>query len=153
MSEYVLDELRERHPGWRLRALSESSWMATRRRCALTDDELAAGLACTLLTDSVDDLRAELSVQLRIESALKGPSGERAASVLGEAGATRSLRAASRGAASVLQEADLEGRASAWPGSGGEGAAAVGEGLVLGESGAGESVSGRWEGAAEEADR
>lgn len=153
MSEYVLDELRERHPGWRLRALSESSWMATRRRCALTDDELAAGLACTLLTDSVDDLRAELSVQLRIESALKGPSGERAASVLREAGATRPPSATSRGAASVLRETDLEGRASAWPRSGGEGAAAVGEGPVPGESGAGEGVSARWEGAAEEADR
>jgi len=72
MSEHVLEDLRERHPDWRVRTLSESSWMATRRRCSLTDAEFTAGLACTLLADSADDLRTELSAQFRIESALRG---------------------------------------------------------------------------------
>ncbi|WP_157963515.1 hypothetical protein [Actinocorallia populi] len=71
MGEHMLEDLRERHPGWRVRVLPAGGWMATRRRCSLTDDELTAGLACTLLADSAEDLRDELSVQLDIESALR----------------------------------------------------------------------------------
>ncbi|MEO3786115.1 hypothetical protein ABGB12_22525 [Actinocorallia sp. B10E7] len=73
MSEHVLEDLRRRHPDWRIRVLPEGSWMATRRCCSLTDDEFTAGLACTLMAGSSEDLRDELAEQRRIEDALREP--------------------------------------------------------------------------------
>lgn len=60
--------------GWNVRVSGEGTWKAT-RRLNLTDLELSAGLACTVMADSAVQLRRELAVQDRIEDELHGENG------------------------------------------------------------------------------
>jgi len=71
MDDPLLAVLREEHPDWQVRVLPGGMWMATRRRCVLSDDEHVAGLACTLLTDSGRELGEELAGQRLIEDGMR----------------------------------------------------------------------------------
>lgn len=64
--------LRETFPAWNIRSsASGRSVMATRRdRRALSGHELWAGLAMTIIKDSVEELADALADQRTIESAL-----------------------------------------------------------------------------------
>ena len=72
MNDPDLTELRRSYPAWRTRRPANASYVIATRsdRVHLTEEELTAGLAMTLIEDTLDELREALAVQLRIERAL-----------------------------------------------------------------------------------
>jgi hypothetical protein len=72
MTDQDLAELRRRYPAWRTRRPANASYViATRNdRAHLTEEELTAGLAMTLIEDTAEELRDALAAQLRIERTL-----------------------------------------------------------------------------------
>ncbi|GAA0936054.1 hypothetical protein GCM10009550_01540 [Actinocorallia libanotica] len=58
----ALDRLRAEYPGWSIRW--DGWWTAVRKdRRTLTDTELSAGMAMTLMEDTLHDLREALEQQ------------------------------------------------------------------------------------------
>lgn len=72
MDDRLVELLRKRYPNWRVRVSPEGTWKATRLRRGLTDGDLAAGLACTLMSDTGEALGADLAEQQRIEETRHG---------------------------------------------------------------------------------
>lgn len=61
----VNEDLQDAHPDWRLWRSRRGSWMATRLN-ALSDAEIFAGMASTLMEATADDLVERLVEQQRI---------------------------------------------------------------------------------------
>ncbi|MEO3785265.1 hypothetical protein ABGB12_18195 [Actinocorallia sp. B10E7] len=77
MEEREVERLSEEYPNWCISRLSGPArwWKATRRGCGrLSEEEHSRGLACTLIEDTAERLREELSLQADIEDELSRSS-------------------------------------------------------------------------------
>ncbi|HEV7934649.1 MAG TPA: hypothetical protein VGP70_20365 [Actinomadura sp.] len=70
MSDQERERLQQQHPAWRVWRANGGSWLATRRGRQLTEAQIHAGLATTLMEDTAEGLRAALIAQARIDDAL-----------------------------------------------------------------------------------
>jgi hypothetical protein len=69
MSDQEHERLQEQHPDWRVWRSDGGSWLATRRGRPLTNAQMYAGLASTLMEDTAEELRGALRCQAQIETA------------------------------------------------------------------------------------
>jgi hypothetical protein len=70
MSDQECERLQRQHPDWRVWRADGGSWMGTRRGRPLTEAQITAGLAATLMEDTAENLRGALLGQARIERRL-----------------------------------------------------------------------------------
>jgi hypothetical protein len=68
MSDQERERLQRQHSGWRVWRSDGGSWLATRRGRQLTQAQIDAGLATTLMENTAEELREALAGQARIEA-------------------------------------------------------------------------------------